>query len=321
MTDNLSMESAIKKPIKKAAASVARAMTAVHLLPKRIIIRMDGGICSQMHFYLVGKMLENRGFRVSYDLDWYEIEGMDLDGRFARNFDLLKLQPNLQLEVAERPLLTIYKSLFYRYNDYFAPEQMALKWLETTPPVYLDGYFRDPEEMFTKLFRTLFRANSDVLDAPNLEILKDIVQQRAAGTTCAVHVRRGDLSKYVAAYGAPAKASYFIDSFREVTKAAGGRKVRFYIFSDEPQWFKDKLAGLLKDYDVKVVDINGSDKGYMDLVLMSKCRHQITSRGSMGKYAALLRSESNRDGLVTLAAGEGADEWRNRFENTRVICE
>jgi hypothetical protein len=36
---------------------------------------------------------------------------------------------------------------------------------------------------------------------------------------------------------------------------------------------------------------NGSDKGYIDLYLMSKCDSFITSQGSLGKYARLLRSD------------------------------
>ena len=100
-----------------------------------------------------------------------------------------------------------------------------------------------------------------------------------------MHVRRGDLKVEVYAYGKPASSDYFknaITYFKD-------RKAYFYFFSDEPDWVSQTLLPLLPLSDnYKVVSINGSDKGYMDLYLIAYCKHQITSKGSLGKYGALL---------------------------------
>ncbi len=65
----------------------------------------------------------------------------------------------------------------------------------------------------------------------------------------------------------------------------------FYFFSDEPDWVRDELIPqlYLTEGNCKIVDINGSDKGYMDLFLIARCKHQITSKGTLGKYGALFR--------------------------------
>ncbi len=278
---------------------------------------MDGGICSQMHFYLVGMLLSRSGHRVAYDLSWFRDVGTDLDGRMCRNFDLLRIFPGLRFEESRNTILNrIYISLFYRRNDYFGNIHDSLEWQETAPPAYLDGYFRDPEEMYSRLFREVFQIDTRVLDNSSLTTLRMI--EKAGADSCAIHVRRGDLARFNAAYGHPAETDYFKECVRQVT--ARCTDPQFFLFSDEPDWCESHLIPELGDCRITVCAGNGSDKGWCDLILMSRCRHHITSQGSMGKYAALLRDEKNLDGLVTLPVNEGADDWKRRYDYAAVVA-
>lgn len=277
---------------------------------------MDGGICSQMHFYLVGKMLEKNGNRVVYDLDWFQKCGKDTDGRFARNFDLLKLFPDLRINSHTSPFIRrIYISLFYYWNNYFNQESDPVEWTEFQSPLYLAGYFRDEDRMFGNFFDTCFRIDLSIMDQANRKVLEEI--ESSGASSCAIHVRRGDLSVYNEAYGEPADESFFQRAIKTVTDNNKSR-FKFFIFSDEPEWCERHIVPLFEGQEYKLVDLNGSDNGYMDLLLMSRCHHIITSQGSMGKYAALLREPANRDGKVVLLKGHSR-EWRNRFKNA-VDC-
>ena len=62
-----------------------------------------------------------------------------------------------------------------------------------------------------------------------------------------------------------------------------------------------------------MIDINGSDKGYMDLFLIAHCRHCITSKGTLGKYGALLGDDSNK--YVILCDDETEYVWKNLFQH------
>ena len=63
----------------------------------------------------------------------------------------------------------------------------------------------------------------------------------------------------------------------------------------------------------KIVNINGSDKGYMDLFLIAHCKHQITSKGTLGKYGALLMDNS---GKIVIMSDDGSEErWKKLFQN------
>ena len=53
-----------------------------------LVVMVDGGICSQMNQYLLGQIYAQRGEDVLYDLNWYEKVGTDVDGHFARTFEL-----------------------------------------------------------------------------------------------------------------------------------------------------------------------------------------------------------------------------------------
>lgn len=49
-----------------------------------IIIRSDGGICSQIAFCSLGYYLEQKGYKVKYDLNWFKQYGKDMNGIFCQ---------------------------------------------------------------------------------------------------------------------------------------------------------------------------------------------------------------------------------------------
>lgn len=40
-----------------------------------VIIRVDGGICSQIAFFVLGLVFKEKGYEVKYDLSWFETSG------------------------------------------------------------------------------------------------------------------------------------------------------------------------------------------------------------------------------------------------------
>lgn len=293
------------------------------LLPgNAIVLKVDGGICSQMHFYLVGEILRSRGNKVIYDLQWFDYDGMDCNHRFSRNFDLLRMFPDLPFpRVSSKVFGKLYEWSVPHSNDYFDTGSDPFGWMDLRGPMHLSGYFHDPEEMFSHWFPKLFRADTSILTGNDRQVLTWIEEAEHEGDACAVHVRRGDLATYAEAYGEPASTGYFLKAIKAVADEAAknGRKVKYFIFSDEPDYVRESLLPLLTGYDVQLCDANGSDRGYCDLTLISQCRHVVSSQGSLGKYGALLRPVPLADGLVTLLPNDSCAEWRPRFQRAKVI--
>ena len=290
---------------------LARMLIRLGAIDNCILVKMDGGICSQMHFYMIGQIFKEQGFLVKYDLSWYEENGLDLTGNFSRNFDLLKAFPYLDFPKANRLEIFFYDAYRY-YNDFF-DKINPFYFTKLCPPVYLTGYYRDPIGIYCSM-RAIFSPNVSVFDHNNWTLYDNINQQESS---VAIHVRRGDLSVFNSSYGAPVNSSYFNHSIAYIESKVG--KCFYYIFSDEPEWVKNNLIKELSiTNNYMVVDINGSDKGYYDLFLIAICNHQITSKGSLGKYGALICN--NSDNIVTVYDDEFEREtWEGQYSNIIFI--
>ena len=258
---------------------LAKVLIRFHLLKKMIIVRVDGGICSQMHFFLIGQQLKEKGFLVKYDLDWFKNNGKDLTGKFARNFDLLKAFPDLDVCVAKKYEIFFYSRLAYSSSAY----QIA------KAPTYMEGYYANDQSMYRKDFHRFFKFRKSVLDSENNKLFNEILTK---SNTVAIHVRRGDLAVTNGAYGAPVNTDYFIKVLHKIQEEKG--RLNCYIFSDEPEWVKNNMIQELPcENSYYLVDINGSDRGYMDMFLISACKYQVTSKGSLGKFGGFLNRDVN----------------------------
>ena len=253
-----------------------------------LVLRMDGGICSQMHFYLIGRLLKERGYNVKYDITWYESNGLDNSGIFVRNFDLLKLFPTIDFSIAGVKEINFCKQN-YIINNIF-DDVHRLSYLGVKPPCYMAGYYQEPANFYSTFFPKYFIADYTILDTANQNVFDEI---RDSSNSVSVHIRRGDLANYNVAYGNPCTTEYFIKCINILL--GENQDVKFFFFSDEPSWVEEEVVGKIpKGTKYKIVTINGSDKGYMDLLLMSACKHHIASKGTLGKYGYLLSKSSNQ---------------------------
>lgn len=258
------------------------------MLDNVVIVRVDGGICSQVEFVALGLYLSRRfNVKIKYDLSWFEKVGKDINGVFVRNWDMPKAFPGFALEVAgEDEILRVRRT-----GSVCETLEECLALCERGVSVYICGY-PDRLPALTEL-REEFRVGfSPVVEGDSLTLLNEVTRSNS----CAVHVRRGDLSTYINGYGRPATVKYFQDAMKIVS--ALHPETRFYIFSDEPDWVRENIIRCgIPERPCKLCDVNGSDKGYLDLFLMSRCRRIVSSHGSMGVLAAFLSPDI--DLLVT----------------------
>lgn len=301
----------IRRMLQLTLRPVAFILHRARIMRPMIYVRMDGGLASQMHFYMIGRtMALNEGADVEYDLSWYDECGMDLDGRFVRNFDLLKFYPQLPFRKASSGLkLSLYRLLYKHVNDY---EAAPSEWLRLKAPVYLDGYYSDPDGLYARMHDIFKDAHPAGADPADLSLAEEIMNHPDA---VGIHVRRGDLSVAVYSYGTPASDEYFRKTINYL-KSRHGDDIPFFIFSDEPEWVTSHLLPTLPDGDYRIMQRNGSDKGYLDLWLLSKCHHFITSKGSFGKYAAIL---SPRRGEITLCDSPESYQWLSHLPDAKLF--
>lgn len=260
-----------------------------------IVIRVDGGICSQISFVALGLHLQRKfgaAVRVKYDLSWFSECGKDIDGRFVRNWDFPKAFPCVPIAEATAEEIAALKA-DHEY-DGFDDEVIAA-------PMYVGGYPARRASLVEQLgvLRRAFR--------PELsEHSRRMLAAMQSGPCCAVHVRRGDLSNYTVAYGYPASTQYFVKAVKLIQLLE--HNVRFFFFSDEPDYVRNELLPVLPRGGAYVVaEGNGSDRGYEDLYLISNAQFIVASIGSLGRMAAKLSTTCHS--VVVLRAHGGDDEY------------
>lgn len=150
------------------------------------------------------------------------------------------------------------------------------------------NYIKPIEETLRKHFT--FKAE---LNSRNLELLESILKT----DSIAVHVRRGDYT-FDPLLGNICQLSYFndaIDILRQTTK-----NPFFVVFSDDIDWCKKEL---LLDNCV-YVDWNLGSASYVDLQLMSNCKHNILSNSTFGWWGGWLNLNPDK---IVIAPGR----WMN----------
>lgn len=242
---------------------------------KRLVINVHSGICDQIKFLAFGLAEAKRGRKVVFDTSWYTANGLDTRGRFARAWELPEAFPGLGFEWSS---------------------DIALS--ETDEPFVGIA----PQAPLLEMRRELADAFRPALSEAAAELRDEL----DGGHCCAVHIRRGDLATDNEYYGRPVGADY-VERACRIVKALDA-DARFLFFSDEPDYVdRAIIPSLTVEGDCRTVRINGSDKGHVDLFLISRADFIVGSQGSFGSVAAMLSLKSP----VFITPRRSEEDFRN----------
>lgn len=265
-----------------------------------VISQILGGLGNQMFQYAAGRalslavgqplLLDLRGFE-NYALH----QGFELERVFtapvkaATAGDVSRMlgwrAPDLVRKVLKRtesPLLRGTRLAIEPHFNYWAGLRKG------GAPRYLMGYWQSERYFkdFAEILRADFRFKSP-LDGVN----RDIAGRMQACQSVSLHVRRGD---YVS-HAATAKIlnvcslNYYRKAIDYV--AAHVAEPSFFVFSDDPQWTQENLKiGFPAEY----VDGNRGQRSYIDMQLMSLCKHQIIANSSFSWWGAWLNPNTGK---------------------------
>lgn len=269
------------------------------------IVKFQGGLGNQMFQYALYRKFQFLGYDTCADLYPY------LDKREGRRtFDLPVLGIRLQ-EADRRDILRLFgdvnsyadrirlrvigKKTYYREKKIlFDPRILETKEGYFNGYWQSEKYFLDIRDILLREFR--FPA---ITDNKNLEWERKIKSDRFS---VSIHVRMGDYLKQPKMYGGICTEIYYkkaIDMIKAYVEHP-----HFYVFSNNTEAAKK----LFEKEDCVFVGNNPEEKGYIDMKLMSGCRHQIIANSSFSWWAAWLNR--NEDKIVI-----SPSEW---FGNQKV---
>jgi len=283
-----------------------------------IISEIIGGLGNQMFQYAVGRALSlSMGSEFLLDLrkfKYYSLHnGFEIDRIFSAPVavasekeisDLIGWRDNY---IARK----FYKKI--SFNNFF---ESSLK-IEPTfgywdginnsnKSKYLSGYWQS--EKYFKEFENTLRKDFSFqipLDNENSEIASRISDSQAVS----IHVRRGDYLTDVrtSKIMSVCNVEYYHKAIKNITELV--ENPEFYIFSDDIEWSQNNLIIPFPTY---YITNNYGAKCYVDMQLMSLCKHQIIANSTFSWWAAWLNPNKNKKVVAP-------NSWFRKSLNTRDL--
>lgn len=285
-----------------------------------IVVALFGGLGNQMFQYACGKALANSlGVELQLDLTYfssknegvtkrgYELDVFCISDPVASVATVSSFVPSLwhcaKWKLALYKLVRFINGKHYYYEKKkFSYDSLVSSLSDNT---YLYGYFQT-ENYFCGIRNELLGAFSlsTNIDSRN----KSLIDNMKGENSVSVHVRRGDY------HGSPftlLDLDYYRRSI-EYIKLKVENPV-FYVFSNDMSWVSSSFTDL--DIEFIPVEHNVADKSFLDMVLMSNCKHNVIANSSFSWWAAWLNR--NADKIVI-----APQEWicdKNYAESTEAL--
>ena len=274
-----------------------------------IIVRVTGGLGNQMFQYAMYKSLEKKGKLVKLDSkSFYETKKEHNGYELERIFDIKPNKPTKEdLEkFDENNISTLFKIKRKLFGDkkfvYDTKEYVFNKDVYKLKNSYLNGYWQSIKyfEGIENDIKKDFRFKNQ-LDNKNLEILNEIENSNSIS----IHIRRGDYMspENYNMYGCIATPTYYKKAIKVIEEKV--ENPTFFVFSNDMDWVK------------KNIQIN-SRVFYIDMFLMSKCKHNIIANSSFSWWGAWLNENKNK---IVIAP----KKWINRedvdSDKIELFCE
>lgn len=242
-----------------------------------MIVRLNGGLGNQMFQYAFGISLGARWGEKPY------FHKVALDNGQHRAYGLDAFRTEVEFKTPESG--PVYGEPIFRYDP---------KVYEQSRNTYFAGCWQTEKYFNEDLVRSHLVLRNPV-STETFKILYEIISP--GETSCAIHIRRTDyLNSSVQAYHGLMGMNYYKQAMEYVEGKVPG--IRFFVFSDDPEWCKNAFFGHPK---VKIVDVNGYGNGatgpgreHEDLYLISQCGHAIIPNSSFGWWGAYLNPNKNR---------------------------
>ncbi len=280
-----------------------------------IIIKIGGGLGNQMFQYAFGRNIAiTNKTTVKFDsLSWFEqfkarthkLHHFNVAGDFATDKEIGKLRKYRK----KGGRLAFLHNYFITDNSIYIKQrgfEFNPKILEVKEPAYLDGHWQS--EKYFENVKDIIRKEFTLKNEPS-NIYKNKEQEIKDKNSVSLHIRRGDyltMQKAIDTIGV-CSLDYYDRAVKEITKKI--ENPTFFVFSDDIEWVKENLK--IK-YPMIFVS-NDELKDYEELVLMSKCKHNIIANSSFGWWGAWLNSNPNKIVITP-------KKWfKNTSKNTRDL--
>lgn len=256
-----------------------------------IIVQLSGGLGNQMFQYALYRQLLAMGREVKIDDETCYKDAGTREKQlsvFGITYDKATQEELITLTDAKMDLASrIRRKIVGRKTKSYMERQFNFdETVFQLEEAYLEGCWQSEKyfSMVKKTLRQEFIMNMPV-DKENEYFLEQIMQTESIS----VHIRRGDYLQQQAVYGNICTEEYYEHAIALMKERHP--KAIFYLFSNDAVWVREHMIG--EQY--VVVDCNDESTGYLDMLLMSRCKHHIIANSSFSWWSAWLNQNSEKE--------------------------
>lgn len=269
-----------------------------------VVIQLSGGMGNQMFQYALYLQLKVLGKNVKID------DITEYEGRNARPIRLSVFDANYEVptETQMKCLTDSYLDLASKIRrkltgrktaEYMEKSQLFDSKVLEMDRAYLVGwwqsekYFKDIKEDVRKAFTFKHIELSEKMQT----------YQNAMKNTnsVSVHIRRGDYLQVDEVYGGICTEEYYEKAMEQMQKEI--LNCQFFIFTNDIPWVKEHMSG----ENVTVVEGNDEDAGYIDMYLMTCCKHYILANSSFSWWGCYLNPSKEKKVIAPKIWANGRD--------------
>lgn len=277
-----------------------------------IIIRVMGGLGNQMQQYALYEKFKSMGKEVKLDISWFEDNDMQAHVLARRELELRSFD-KLMFEtcnISERDRLRgkddlagrLKRKLLASSNHRFCETQMYHPEIFDMDQAYLEGHWA-----CERYYHDILLLLQDKIHFPKSGNPKntDVCEEMKQINAVSIHIRRGDYldPENAGMFGGICTDAYY--SFAEQYIRERVKDARFYLFSDDTEYLKERYKG----NEYTIVDWNKGSDSFYDMELMSHCRHNICANSTFSFWGARL-NQSQKKIMIRPAKHKNSQEIR-----------
>lgn len=233
------------------------------------IISFSSGLGNQIfqyYFYLYLKSkYPNDTIWGYYDNQWLKShDGLIIDKVF-----------NINLPKSNK-FIWIYGTILRIIYKYFKIAVCKDNYQDIERTMYI-GFWQDLKYLSNN--NLSFKIDKESLTENNLRIIKLI----ESTNSIAIHIRRGDyqLPQYRNIFGNVCTIDYYQNALNIINNQIS--QPTYFVFSDDISWVKENIPCLQEAY---FIDFNTGKQSFMDMYLMSLCKHNIIANSTFSFFGA-----------------------------------
>lgn len=254
-----------------------------------IIVKITGGLGNQMFQYALGRKLSIAN-EVEFKLDINEYQSDKIRSYTLNKFNISEnIATSEEIESIKNPhgiLSEVFRRVRFKITKNVYPDWEP--WVfKKKDKYYFDGFWQT-ERYFLDIRSTLL--HEFTLKTPLEKSHPDLTKEVEANNSLSIHIRRGDYLTNADDYNFKLMRStgYYQKSLEYLVSRTPNAKL--YVFSDDPEWVQEHLD-LPADTHF-ATEYNLTD--YQELILMSKCKHNIISNSTFSWWGAWLNNFTNK---------------------------